>query len=162
ERSRAEGDDQADATRALREMLSAGGLSKMLPVKEDGQLRTKLLEQEGPIAFIESTTVSDIFEEDKNRCILINTDERAEQTRRILRALSSAYGGMTRARGVDQIIQKHHALQRMLEQLPVVIPFAGRLGELFESGRVEARRAFPHLMGMVQAAALLHQRQRQR
>jgi hypothetical protein len=48
----------------------------------------------------------------------------------------------------------------MLRPFPVVVPFADRLAELFPCERVEARRAFPHLIGMVQAAALLHQRQR--
>lgn len=78
ERRRAEDDEAADATRALREMLSEGRLSKLVPLKEDGRQRTVLVEQEGPIAYVENTTLTRVFNEDANRCILVNTDERAE------------------------------------------------------------------------------------
>src|SRR5262249_23147091 len=49
ERSRLENDERAEATRALREMQSAGRLSKMLTVKLGGELTTVRIEQEGPI-----------------------------------------------------------------------------------------------------------------
>src|SRR5262249_56267771 len=44
----------------------------------------------------------------------------------------------------------------------VAVPFGERRAERFNSDRVEARRAFPQLMSMVQAAALLHQFQREK
>ena len=40
------------------------------------------------------------------------------------------------------------------------MPFAEKLAEAIDHHRVEARRAFPHLLVMMQASALLHQRQR--
>jgi hypothetical protein len=163
ERSRVEDDERAEATRALREMLSAGKLTKLMPVKvEGGPIETVQIEQDGPIAYIESTTLTKVFDEDANRCIMLHTDEQPEQTRRIIRKLSAAYRGATGAEATDRTIQRHHALQRMLEQLPVVIPYAECLGELFLGDRVEVRRAFPQLMSMVQAVALLYQRQRKR
>ncbi len=161
ERSRMEQDDAAEATRALREMLSSGKLSKLIPMKIDGRMETKLIEQDGPIAFIETTTLTNIFDEDANRCILLTTDERREQTRRIITKLAEGYAGNVRGGDARRIIERHHAAQRMLERRPVVIPFAGRLGELFDSEKVEVRRAFAQLMSMIQASALLHQRQRQ-
>lgn len=42
------------------------------------------------------------------------------------------------------------------------MPFAPMLADLFQSRRIEARRAFPHLISLIQTSALLHQRQRQR
>ena len=72
ERSRLENDDTAEATRALREMLSEGRLSKLLPIKKDGQLETVLVEQDGPIAYVETTTLTKLFNEDANRCILLD------------------------------------------------------------------------------------------
>src|SRR5207248_365790 len=61
ERSRVEDDERAEATRALREMLSAGRLTKLMPVKvEGGRIETAQIEQEGPIAFIESTTLTKV------------------------------------------------------------------------------------------------------
>lgn len=160
ERSRLEDDDRAEATRALREILSAGRLSKLMPVKVDGRLESKLIEQEGPIAFIESTTLSTIFEEDANRCLLLGTDEREEQTRRIVTEVASRHseaptGDRERVRAV------HHALQRMLPSVEVRVPFAERIGERFDCSRVEVRRAFPQLLALIQACALLHFRQRE-
>jgi hypothetical protein len=161
ERSRVEDDDRAEATRALREMLSAGRLTKLMPVKvEGGRIETVPIEQEGPIAFVESTTLAKVFDEDANRCLMLHTDERPEQTRRIVERLAESYRGAGGGADRERVVLRHHALQRMLRPLPVVVPFADRLAELFPCERVEARRAYPHLMGMIQAAALLHQRQR--
>jgi hypothetical protein len=161
ERSRLENDDRAEATRALREMQSAGKLSKMMPIKMPGGLiETVLVVQEGPIAFIESTTLAKIFEEDANRCLLLNTDERSDQTRRIIQKTASGYQ-MSSSENLARRRQVHHALQRKLRSYPVQVPFAGRLGELFPADRVEARRAFNQLLTVIQASALLHQRQRQ-
>ncbi len=144
-------------------MLSSGRLSKLMPVKvEGGRIETVTIEQAGPIAFVESTTQSHIFDEDANRCVLVSTDERPEQTRRVVRRLAIGYAGGTDRATSQLIIQRQHALQRTLENLPVVVPYADRLAELIDGNRVELRRAFPHLVSMIQATALLHQRQRGR
>jgi hypothetical protein len=159
ERSRIESDESAEATRALREMLGSGRLSKMLPMKEGNQMVTRLVEQDGPIAFVESTTMTQIFDEDRNRCLLLAADETTTQTRSVINRLAVGYG-TTSGISVAAIVEKHYAAQRMLQQRPVYVPFAERVGEMFPDERVEARRAFPHLMSMIQASALLHQYQR--
>lgn len=162
ERSRLENDDSAEATRALREMLAAGRLSKMMPIKMNGEIVTATLEQEGPIAFVESTTAARIFEEDANRAILLSTDERQSQTRTILRRLALHASGKAKS-DTKQAIARHHAIQRLLERREILIPFAEMLAGLLEhfADRVEVRRSFPMLISLVQASALLHQRQRQ-
>ena len=161
ERSRIENDDRAEATRALREMLSAGRLTKMMPMKVGGEIETVTIEQEGPIAFVESTTSARVFEEDANRCIMLSTDERRSQTKTIMRRLALAASGKVRSEG-PAVAARHHALQRLLERRSIVIPFAERLAELLEvfADRVECRRAYPMVLALVQASALLHQRQR--
>ncbi|MCC7387329.1 MAG: hypothetical protein IT431_01030 [Phycisphaerales bacterium] len=161
ERSRVQSPETAEATRALREMLSSGKLSKLMPVKVGGQIETKFIEQDGPIAYIESTTVTKIFEEDANRCLLLQTDERPEQTKRIYAALARAYSGQRRQDAIDAIIERHHAMQRLLQQRDVVIPYAERLSELLSPKRVEGRRAFGHILNAVSACTLLHQFQRE-
>ena len=162
ERSRLQGDEAKEATKALREMLSEQRLSKLMPVRMDGKIETVQITQDGPIAFVESTTLTKIFDEDLNRCILINTDERPEQTARILRKMAAvARTGRALARYLRRIILKHHAAQRMLESKPVFIPYAQFLATRFPSDRVEARRVFQHLLSMISASALLHQFQRE-
>ena len=162
ERSRLENDDTAEATRALREMLSAGRLSKMMPQKVNGEIQTVVIEQEGPIAFLESTTAARIFEEDQNRAILLSTDERQQQTTTILRRLALHASGKVKADG-ERVVGLHRTAQRLLERREILIPFAERLADLFEvfAERVEVRRSFPMVLSLIQASALLHQRQRQ-
>ena len=57
----------------------------------------------------------------------------------------------------------HHALQRLLPRGAVVrVPWSDRLAAAFACVRVEVRRAFPQLLALVQASALLHHRQREK
>ncbi len=160
ERSRLEDDDRAEATRALREMLSSGRLTKLMPMKvEGGQIETQAIEQEGPIAFIESTTLSTIFEEDANRCLLLGTDERPEQTRRIAEEIADRHSFL-QSNEADRIRSVHHAIQRLIPNSGVRVPYANLIGEKFDCSRVEVRRAFPQLLALIQACTLLHFRQR--
>ncbi len=49
----------------------------------------------------------------------------------------------------------------MLPTVVVRVPFADRIAALFDCDRVEVRRAFPQLLAVIQASALLHYRLRQ-
>ncbi|MCR9293923.1 MAG: hypothetical protein NXI32_14455 [bacterium] len=156
ERSRIEDDSTAEATRALREMLSSGVLRKMIPVKgADGRMTTEVIESRGPIAYIESTTLGTIFDEDLNRCVLIHTDESEAQTRRILQAEA-----VRASRDNSDAIYRQYAIQRLLKPYTVLIPFAEDLARLLPAERVECRRAFSHIKSCISASALLHQQQR--
>jgi len=126
ERSRKDDDAVAEATRTLREMISSGRLSKLMPVKVGIELQTVTIEQEGPIAYVESTTMSKVFGEDENRCISLFTDERNEQTRRVMERLARGYAGV----GIDidnnanRVTTINHAVQRLLLRKEVLVPFA--------------------------------------
>jgi hypothetical protein len=160
ERSRKEDDDRAEATRALREMLSSGRLTKLMPEKVGGVIQTEIIEQEGPIAFIETTTLSNIFEEDANRCLILQTDESQEQTRRIVAELAGRHSTPGPRTNLDYVRSVHHAIQRMLPTVDVRVPFAERISRSITCDRVEVRRAFRQLLALIQASALLHFRQR--
>jgi hypothetical protein len=159
ERSRLQDDEAAEATRALREMISAGRLSKLVTVKLGNEQKSVLIEQEGPIAFMESTTLNHIFDEDVNRFIEVFTDEQEQQTRAIITRIAFDHAGL----GVDtdRIVRLHQTAQRLLSRQAVVVPYAPRLGGLFPSKSVEARRGFGHLMNLIEAITLLHQWQRE-
>jgi hypothetical protein len=163
ERKRLEDDDTAEATRALREMIEAGRLTKAVPMKNGaGEIVTRLIEQEGPIAYVESTTAGRIFDEDANRCLLLQTDERQEQTQRILRSTAAAAAGAAGLADVERVRLTHHAVQRMIPRNEILVPYAPAVAELFPTDRVDARRNFRHLVRLVEASALLHFRQRRR
>jgi hypothetical protein len=162
ERSRIQGDERAEATRALREMRSDRCLRKCVTVKApDGRgFETQEIYQPGPIAYIESTTLGAVFDEDANRGLLLSTDESPAQTAQIVRARAGRAASANEPKDRDRPIQRHHAMQRMLRRVQVVVPFAERLGDHFPTAKAEARRAFGHLLSMIQASACLHQRQR--
>jgi hypothetical protein len=163
ERSRKEDDDAAEKTRALRELLASGRLSKLICLKgPGGAMVTKLIEQDGPIAYVESTSMARVFEEDANRCLTVFTDERAEQTECIVKKQAQHYGGNGACSGKKFIIERHYAIQRLIQPCEVAIPYAARLADLLDYKRVELRRGFPQIMSMIQAIALLHQWQRER
>ena len=153
--------DAAEANRALREMLSSGRLSKLMPIRVEGQFHTVTINQDGPIAYVETTTQSRIFDEDRNRCVLLTTDETPEQTRRIITHSAKSYAGTTSGGSKEEVIARHHAMQRTLRSHVVIVPFAEQLGKLLPNACVEVRRAWPQLVSMITASALLHQRQRE-
>lgn len=160
ERSRKQDDDTAETTRALREMISDGKLTKLMPVKQGGQIVTITIEQPGPIAFIESTTLQNIFNEDRNRCLVIATDETPEQTKRILENLGKSKANLSAEGTLVGLRDKHFAAQRMLHRCKVVIPFAPQLAQAFPSNRTDARRSFGQLLSLIEAITLLYQYQR--
>jgi hypothetical protein len=160
ERTRHEDDASADRTRALREVISSGELRKVLPEKVHDHITTKVIRSPGPIAYVESTTVTEFFAEDANRLLLLGTDDSDVQTRRILANAAARAAGTVSVMDSQRLIEVHHALQRMLRRLQVRVPFAERVLSAMPSEKPEARRAAGLVLGMVQAVALLHQRQR--
>lgn len=160
ERSRRQDDDSADATKALRELLSDGTLRKLVTDTSGGAPKTIECVQEGPISYIESTTAGEIFAEDANRCLILSTNDSQDQTKAIVKRIAQAQAGEILSDN-EGIIQRHHAMQRMLQQHDVLIPYAVALGDRFPTDRVEARRAIGLFLAMVKASALLHQFQRE-
>jgi len=158
ERPRNQSDDHADATKALREMIGSGYLSKAVAMSTPKGVVTQIIRQPGPISYIESTTSAQVFDEDANRALMLGTDETSEQTARVI----AAQGSRAALPGTDTsaIISKHHALQRMLRRVEVRIAFAPALAAAMPTSRPEARRAMPQVLSVITAVALLHQRQR--
>src|SRR5262249_20994838 len=134
--SRGPADEVAEATKALREMISSSHLSKLMPVKSRGEIVTIRIEQEGPIAFVESTSLTQILDEDENRRLPLGTDETPVQTRRVIGMEASRSERPVPPADIQRAAQRHHALQRLLTVEPVAVPFAQRLGELFAAERV--------------------------
>jgi hypothetical protein len=159
ERPRNQSDDQANATKPLREMLSDGVLRYVVTQKVGDELIATPFEKRGPIAFVESTSASTIFAEDANRCLILHADESPEQTARIISA-AAARAAIHPIDAEALIVPVHHALQRMLKPLRVLIPFAPYLASSFPKQRVEARRAMPHLLNTIRSVALLRQFQK--
>lgn len=162
ERSRKHNDDSANATKALREMISSGRLQKIVTVSDGDGPRSECIEQQGPIAYVESTTATELFNEDENRCLVLQPDESASQTQRILLARGQQLQGTELSQSLADLRTRCHALQWLLEPVEVVIPYGARLSARFPDEPLEVRRAFEQVASFIQACALLLQRQRQR
>ena len=160
ERSRRQDDETAEKTRALREILSAGELRKMLPQKDSGTLETTTIWQPGPIAYAESTTLGALFDEDANRLLQLATDERKSQTRAVIDHIGKTAANDNDGSAIDRIIERHHAAQLMLRRVRVIIPYGEKLMAAIPSEQTQARRAAGYCRTMIEAVALIHQFQR--
>lgn len=151
----------ANATMALREMLSSGRLDKYVPLRvgEGGVFGTVHIHQEGPIAYLETTTVEQVFEEDATRMLSLTTDESPFQTVAVMRMQAREGAGKSISpEDTEWIRQVHQTAQRMLKPLEVRTLFAEMLQ--LPASNVVARRAFPQLLGCIKAVALLRQYQK--
>jgi len=146
-------DEAAGSTEAdysIRTLQSKGFLTLQSPGKPPMRV-------EGPIALMSGTTSADLNPENLSRCLELTLDDSPEQTKRIQVAQRKAWaGGKARAANV----QLWQDAQRLLEPLPVVIPFAERLR--FPTRSTHDRRGNAKLLGLVAAHALLNQHQRER
>jgi DNA primase len=150
---------QADKTAALRQLISEGYIAKQVTIKWGNSHKTVFIEQKGPVAFLQTTTCKSIFDEDRNRCLLIHPDVSEEQTERILKAIAKECNEDPRTDHEEAIRRRHHAFQQLLEMRHVLVPFADRLRTNLPL-LLETRRAFKQLLAMVRTVTFLHQHQR--
>lgn len=155
-------DGQArDNSKAFREMVGSGVLRKAVTTKRsNGKFRTEQIVQEGPIAYIESTTATSINDEDATRLLPLSTDESSEQTERVVSEMKrQAKGEHVGNSGRQAIIARHHAMQKLLKPLAVRIPFIDAIS--LPTNNITTRRTFGHLRSMIEAVALLRQYQKE-
>ncbi|MFC1636603.1 hypothetical protein ACFL5Z_17370 [Planctomycetota bacterium] len=151
----------SDNSKAFREMVGSGVLRKAVTVKgSEGKFVTQQIEQPGPIAYLESTTATKINDEDATRLLPLVTDESAEQTALVIETMrSEAKGNKVNKTERQEIIERHHAMQRLLKPLEVRIPFIDKLS--LPTTSIATRRTFGQLRSMIQAVALLRQFQKE-
>lgn len=163
ERKHRADDDAADATAALRQLISENRIVKLVTGKNDkGEFETRQIEQIGPVAYCETTTSNSIFKEDLNRCLLVKTDDSLEQTKKVVLAVARRYSPVREVVDSQAIIDRHREFQQSLEKCTVTIPYAESLASRMPTGRIEARRAITQVLATIEAVALLHQHQRDR
>jgi len=159
ERKQSESPEAIDENRALRELLSEKEITRLIPSTDEvtGKMTTTPYSVSGPIAYLESTTKEEIFDEDASRMLPLRTDESKAQTRAVMdRIARDAMGRTVSANEREAIIVKHHAAQRVLEEftdMHVLVPFAG--GIEIPASKIIARRAFKQFIGVIQVVALL-------
>jgi DNA primase catalytic core len=153
-----------DADYPIRVLQSRKKLSVLVPIKDPatGNMRTRTFEVKARAAFIEATTAGSVNHENATRCFELSMDESVEQTARIhvRQRLMRTEAGLKLRQEAEAITRRHWNAQRLLETLPVVIPFADKLS--FPTAWMRTRRDHARFLNLIEASAFLHQYQRER
>jgi DNA primase catalytic core len=127
---------------------------------EGGLPRTQLKTVEGPVAQFMTSTQAEFDEELANRFLVLSVDEESGQTQRIHDAQrqGETLRGLLAKLDRADVLKTHHAAQRLLRPLQVVIPFAETLH--FPSDRLRLRRDHKKYLGLIRTIAFLRQFQK--
>jgi len=150
-----------DNTKAFREMVASGVLRKAVTVTGKGRKpKTEMIEQPGPISYLESSTAANIHDEDSTRLLPLVTDESANQTKRIIEAQRRDAKGQTISKArLQKIIQRNHTLQRLLRPLTVRIPYIDSIS--LPETNIATRRTYQQFRFAINSVAFLRQYQKQ-
>jgi Toprim-like len=153
-----------EADYSIRVLQSRKKLIAAAPIKDPqtGNMRTKVFTVEARAAFIEATTAAAVNHENATRCFELTMDESPEQTRKVherQRVMRTERGLVLRAEA-DAIRRRHWNAQRLLDPLPVVIPYADKL--TFPDAWMRTRRDHARFLNLIEVSAFLHQHQRER
>lgn len=126
-----------------------------------GKLSTTEYVVEGPVVLFLTTTSVEIDEELQNRAVILTVNEEREQTKTILRNQreEETLEGVLKRKKKEGIITFHQNIQRLIQPLAVVNPYAGELK--FPDTRLRMRRDQKKYLTLIRTIALLHQYQRE-
>jgi DNA primase len=156
-----ERDGSEESEYPIRTLQTRRKLTLAVPRKDDkGNMTTTILEINGPIAYMESTTSDYLNPENANRCFEIFLDESQNQTIKIFsfQRQSKTMDGWKRERRKEHVIQRHQNAQRLLQPIKVIIPYAELID--FPVSWIRGRRDHERFLNLIEAIAFLHQYQR--
>lgn len=153
----------SEAEYSVRELISAKQLRLAATMKDPatGRMRTEEYVVNGPVAMLFSTTSPRINYENATRFLALSLDESIEQTRRIQAAQRKArtMEGILGRSSTSAIVRRHRNAQRLLESLPVIIEDVEQIE--FPAHWIRTRREHEKFLTVVEALALLYQKQRE-
>jgi len=144
----------------LRELQSKQRISKTVTIKDkNGCTKTIHLKVYGPVCIAGCTTKESIYEDNANRCFLIYLDESSEQDERIMeyqRKISAGKINTTDETKARQLLQN---VQRILQPVTVVNPFA----EFLQIPRqvFKQRRSNAHYLAFIEVITFFKQYERE-
>jgi DNA primase len=150
----------ASGVYAVREIQSKGELNKVISAKNsEGEITTIDYHVQGPI-MVATASTKPIYQDNANRCLILNLDNSTEQTERILKhQRQRATTGNHSDEEISKLIEKHRVIQRMLKPYKVVIPFAESIHLPVNINN--PRRTLQMLLTTVEVITLFNQYQRQ-
>lgn len=150
----------AQASYALKLLQSDGRLTMAAVGKsqQSGRQTTETYSVEGPVMMFLTTTSEHPDPELQNRCLTLRVNETAAQTAAIHDRQRSAYLRGKAQQAADTIRTLHQNAQRLLNSLPVIMPWAEQL--TFRDDQTRMRRDHAKYLSLIASIALLHQHQR--
>ena len=144
----------------IRELQTKKRISKTVTIKDkNGQMRTITLIVEGPVSIIGCTTKEKIYEDNSNRSILIYLDGSQEQDVRIMDYQKNLRANLVDSEFERQLQNKLCNMQRVLEPIKVVNPYAPIIDIPKED--FKPRRTLPLLLSFIEAITFYNQYQRE-
>lgn len=157
-----EADGMGGAAYSIRAMQSAKKLTVAATGKDPstGKMRTEEYTVKGPLAVMLTTTRTDFDQETMSRFICLTVDESTAMTQKIHEAQrqQDTLEGLLRKKTSERVAQRHHNLQRLLEPVLVVNPYAPKL--TFPASSLKSRRDHKKYLSLIKAIAFLKQKQR--
>lgn len=143
----------------LRELQSKQRISKTITIKDkNGNTKTIHLKVYGPVCIAGCTTKESLYEDNANRCFLIYLDESSEQDERIMDYQRKISAGKINTTDENQARQLLQNVQRILQPITVINPFAELLkipNEVFKK-----RRSNAHYLAFIEVITFFKQYER--
>lgn len=159
----AEREGATEANYSIRLMQTERKLTTLVTIQDPKTNRPKTVswEVEGPIAYMETTIeTSNIDPQNLTRVFSLYADESEPQTVKVLEALGKekTLEGLYQEEKKERIRRKHKNAQRLLNLIPVDIPYTSFLS--FPTRPVRVRRDYERFLALIEAVALLRQYQK--
>lgn len=144
----------------LRELQSKQRISKTVTIKDkNGKTKTVHLKVYGPVCIAGCTTKESLYEDNANRCFLIYLDETGEQDERVMDMQRRMSAGKINTTAQQQAIVLLQNVQRILQPITIVNPYAEQLkipNEVFKKRRTNA-----HYIAFIELVTFYNQYQRE-
>ena len=144
----------------LRELMSDGQLRYPVTVKTKDGLATKIIEKNGPVSFLVTTTKYKLHAENETRMLSIEVDDSAVQTSAVLLKIAQTEGLNAGIQDGQYIIWQNFQRWLALGNSRVVVPYAEALAKLIQPKSVRLRRDFTQLLMGIKAHVLIHREHR--
>jgi hypothetical protein len=146
----------------LRELISEKRLRYPVVQKLKGGLTTTIIEKNGPVAFMVTTTKNALHPENETRLLSLEINDTEAQTREVLTKVAEVEGLGGASGKIDYA--PWNSFQRWLAEGPwdVDVPFARELADSIPAVSVRLRRDFGQVLRAIKAHALIHRANRAR
>ncbi len=144
----------------LRELQSKQRISKTVTIKDkSGNTKTIHLKVHGPVCIAGCTTKESLYEDNANRCFLVQLDESQEQDERVMHYQRKISAGKINTADEMQARQRLQHVQSVLQPITVINPYAELLQipkEIFKPRRTNA-----HYLAFIEVITFYKQLQRE-